>query len=177
MSINYWLGRADCSFFSKPKKTTARLFHVGADGLSRWNVPPLLAALCTSQGRGSPYGPNGGFWPDDFSKKNLLWLLYLDLINVPWWRRSVAPERLMTDVAQCMLWSTGSVIGVYEHRHTKRLIHFRYRSFQRRAAPMLSDINLKRCESQGRKYRPFPKRWDSKWSTKCKSKFSIVGRF
>jgi hypothetical protein len=60
------------------------------------------------QEKASPLVPKGGLWPDDFSKKNPLSSIFL-FNNVPWWRRSAAPERLMQDLAKCMLWSTGSV--------------------------------------------------------------------
>jgi len=38
----------------------------------------ICAARCESQGRGSPLGTDGGFWPDDFSKKNFPWVPYFD---------------------------------------------------------------------------------------------------
>jgi len=57
-------------------------------------------------------------------------LSVLETQRALWWR-SAALEWLMTELASCMLWSTGSVApGVYEHRRTTRLIHFRHRSFR-----------------------------------------------
>jgi len=43
--------------------------------------------------------PKGGFWPDDYSKKNFPWVPYLFVNNVRRYRQSAAPERLMTDMA------------------------------------------------------------------------------
>jgi len=97
-----------------------------------------------------PWGPMEDFGHMIFKKTSSLGSISW-LYHVPWCRRSTAQERLMTDLAWCMLWSTGSVTGVYEHRRTTRLIYLRHRSFRGRAALLLSDIISKKYESQGRK--------------------------
>jgi len=95
-----------------------------------------------SEGRGSAQvGPKGGFWLDD-SQKEFFLGFHIFINNIQWWRRSAAPERVMTVLAYCtkMLWSTGFVTDTYEHRRTTRLIHLRHRSFRRRAVLIPSEI-------------------------------------
>jgi len=70
-------------------------------------IPNLITGLGESQWRVSNLGPNGAFWPDDFSKKTPISLWN----DVPWWRR--APRRRWNDWWQIwysVLWSTGSCI-------------------------------------------------------------------
>jgi len=53
--------------------------------------------------KGGFWPDDGGFWPEDFSKN-----LYL-VTSPAWWRRSAAPERLMTDLVEFMFSGTGSI--------------------------------------------------------------------
>jgi len=101
----------------------------------RWCRPhPVSLWVALALGRGACFIKNSIFaiFSREFFQRNSPFSSISWFNNVPWWRRSEAPERLTTDLAQCMLWSrgTGFVTGIYEHRQTTKVIHFWYHSCQ-----------------------------------------------